>query len=677
MPSSSDVRHKWYVLVQGIMIAGTLAAFTIELAATSIFAMAIWLAFGPFFAGETVRWLARRVIRGSRGDDRDPIHDCPLIVQFAVAWLSGVLILYVASTVVWALGLFSMFFLLSITLLFVGIAVVRSLLAVRHEAGTFLAGVVDGIKESPFVPLVIVSSVGALMIVIRVFSPPPFQFGWDMFLHSYVSNLMEEQSLFYPLPSGFSNSFTVDPYTTSFHLVLTVVAFLGNGDVLLLFWIGPVFNLLIFATGIAFVARRLQFGTVLIIGAVVFGVAFQEWNKGSSLVYFAPASLITAFTPIVIGLQLGHTKLNRIWSVHFASLSIILLHFFLGATLVAIAYSIPVISRILRKTRIRPQALSIGLIALASLVILIPMVGWEAFNAAFRSVTNLLVPYESVFWRVRLGWKIEALTVVYYSLPLLGAGLGGVLLMETRKLVAGGGAHGNHRSSFLSFLLLGGLLVYFIELEQTSRFLFLVRPGLVLMASFFCLELAKGMHLKRHRLITTGIITLILLSASFPAMTFMNRQRWDGDTDGIATSFIDYEMEMGLWIGDNLPQDILLVSDPRSQSMLLPFAMRETLFGHEMSLEDQSFLRGALLSDSSENASGLIREIVESNGYHLNATYLVVSGRTLFWAQSNQIHIYRPKAITDPSMLEHLESPYFFMLHSIENKIFLYSLAPP
>lgn len=657
------------------MFAGIAAAFLLPSTAISIFVMAIWTAFGPFFVGGSIRWLMRRVVLGSSGEDRDSLLDCEVVVHFAVDWLNGVLFVYLVAVLAWRLGVFSFFLLLTTILFFVGISVVRNLLFVGHRIGMSLVGLVDEIKRRPFIPLVTMASVGVFMTFIRGFSPPPFQFGWDIFLHSYIANQIKDQSLFYPLPSGFSNSVLLNAYTTSFYPILSVAAYLGQGDVLLLFWIGPLFNLSLYALGIAYLAKRLRLGLPVVLIAITFGVAFHEWTKAFSLVYFAPSPLITALTPTIIGLQLGEPRTTRIWSTHLASISVLFLHFFAGGLLLLVAYLLPLLRKILRKTTIRPRVVSFGLIALALLVILIPLVGWSIFNAIFQGMTHYLVSQGTLFKQVGLSWKITALTEAWYTLPLLGAGLAGSLLLETKQLTIRKSSRGNIRLSYLNLLMLGGLIVYFIELEQTSRFLFLVKPGLVLLAGIFSMELARGLPFRWRRLTAAGIVALILASSSFPAVTFMNRQRWDGDTNGIATSFIDYEMEMGFWIRRNLPQDILLLSDPRTQDLMLPFAMRETLFGEVMPVTDQALLKTALLSDSPETAFEIVQELVAGNGYHLSDTHLVISGRTLFWAKSDQIHIFRPKAITDLSMLEILRPPYFFIEYSIDDEIFLYSLA--
>lgn len=655
-----------------ILALVTLIAILAPVAAITIPAVALWISLGPFYIGESGRWLGR-IARGRlHSADRDLLDEYPMIVHFTIGWLNGVFLLYVISVAAWLLNLFSVLLLLGVAVVFFSIFALKNLsILVRRPGGSF--GTLLQQKWTSIL-LVTLAAVTVMMTILRGFSPPPYQVGWDMFQHSYISNQITEMSRFSPLLSGLSNSIVLDAYTTSFHLVVSMAGGLGQGDSLLVFWIGPVFTLLLFALGTAFLARRLKLDSVVILSAVAFGVAFQEWNKGSSLVYLSPGSLVTAFAPIILGIQLSYPKINRVTSVHLAAASILLIQFITGGILLIIAYSIPLLRSVRRRADFKPWIAPFGLLLLAIAVILIPLVGWQAYNSLFGSITEYFVTLGSVFWRVGLRWKVDALTAVWYTLPLLGAGIAGLLLRESRALVTGSSMR-NPRLSFVTLVMLAGLLMYYIELEQTSRVLFLVKPGLILLAALFCAEIGRTVSISKQRLVTVGIVGTILISASFPAFTFMNRQRLEGDTNGIATSFIDYEMEMGSWIKANLPDDILVLSDPRTQDLIQSFALRETLFGFEMPLDDQAQLRMGLLSGSSETAAIAIREIVVEHGYEPSKTYLVVSGRTVVWADSNQVHVFRPKTMTDFSIVDMLNPPQFGRLHSVQNQIFLFSLG--
>ncbi len=671
-------RQTAFAVLQALIVISTVFAHLVPTATASIVSMVLWLAFGPFFIAEGLAWSLRGIRFALRRPMKPRLGQYPIIVHFAIGWLVGLLVLFVFSVVTSLLGVFSFLLLLTSMLLLYAISFAGNALNLRQMFLPVLGDLRIWVRGNFAILLLTLAAVGLMMFAIRGFSPPPFQFGWDMFQHAYVANIIRDQSIFHPFPSAYSNSFIVDPYTTSFHLLLAMVSFLGNGDVLLIFWIGPLFNLVLFSAGIAFLGRRLGLATVIVLAAVIFGIAFQEWNKGFSLVYLAPASIITALTPTILGVQLSFPRVNRLSDLHIASISVVLLHFLFGLILIIAAYSVPIIRRILTRAEITPRTISMGVLILGGLTLVIPIVAWEAYNAIFRSVSDYLISFENVFWRVSLLWKIDAITRIYYSLPLLGAAIAGGILFETRRLSnQNRGRKPGLGLSFVIFLMFGSLLIYFVEVEQTSRFLFLVRPGLVLLAGIFVVHMATHLPLRRKGIVIAGIATVIVASSLFPLTTFMERQRWDGDTEGNASSFSDYEMGMGRWINGNLPQGAIFISDPRSQSTLLPFAMRESINGHEMPQRLQDLLRSALLSGSADSAYQNMTRILELEGIDLESAYLVVSGRTLYWAQSNLIHIYRPKSITDPTLIDHLRSPLFNMQHSIDNSIFIYSLGSP
>lgn len=654
------------------LVPGTLA---------SLLAMGIWLTSGPFFAGDICRWVGRVVYQGSVRGSQDPLDSSPLLVKYVISWLVGILALFVVASATWLFFEFTVTTVVAFQLVAFAVFAIRSLSSLRSRSST-LRGV-ELPRVSWFLPALVIGAVGGVMIVVRGFSPPPFQFGWDIFTHSYLTNQMILESTFSPLPSTLSNSILVDAYTTSFHVLSAVVVSLGHGDVLLLFWIGPALNLAIFSFGVALLSRAMGLEKTAAFIAIILGATFHEWTK-VSMPYFAPGALIAALTPAFIAFQFIDPKLNRLPSVHVASLSLLLVHFLIGAALLLTVYVIPIGRMMLPRGRASYRALGLAVLLAVTGVLLIPLVAWDAFNSLFSGLIDSLVANGILFSRVSIGWKIEILTWAYYTIPLVGGAIAGVAAVHTRVLISRGQRPLSPRRAYLALLMLAALLLFLVQLEQSSRFLFLARPGLFIFAAVLCLQLGGLGRLRSHvgsessakgRLVAYAIAGVILASGAYPTLAFINKQRFEGDTEGIATSFIHYELEMGHWIRYNLPADALLVSDPRTQDLMQPFGMRKTLFGEVMSMEDQAILKSAFHANSTSGAHILISDLLERHGLGTADSYLIVSGRTLVWAQSTAAHVFRPKSISNYTLLEIFEHPHFTLVKSISQEIFLYKIA--
>lgn len=664
-----------YPVLVTILGAATAASFSIGSVPLSIISMFLWLSIGPFLAGETIRWFVRKLVARYLRSTSDPLLRFPFLVHFGVSWWSGLLFLYLVAAFLWSLGYFSVVSMAIVFAITSGISPLVNLTQIRRQLPDAITRAGRAVREKRASLVTIIASSAAVFLLVRSFSPPPFQVGWDLFTHLFITDQLRLNSVFFLLPQSFSNSIFTNPYTTSFHALTSAVTFLGNGDVLLLFWIGPLFTLSVFAAGMVFISKKAGLSMLVVASVVALGLVFQEWQKASALIYLSPSSLITAFTPLILGSQLVYSKINRIWSLHFASAGILITHFFTGALLLVVSYAVPVARGIFRGRPMDYRALSFTVIALASLFVLILAVGWTFFNGLLDPLTDFLVSSGTLFDRVQLSRKIDTLTRHWYTLPLLVSAVSGTLLLATRSLVMGGMTTRSRRTSIIGLVMMVALIVYLIELEQTSRFLFLVRPGIFLLTGVLALELSRGLVRRGSSVLSVLVIALIASSTVYPYASFMNTQRFEGDTDGIATSFADYEMKMGIWIRENLPQGILIVSDPETQRMIQGFALRETLFGWAMPVQDEVTIKLVFLANTTQDASRMIRTLVEDRGYDPKESYLLVSGRTLFWAQNDIRHVFRPRDVNDPEILEIFAGPEFQLVHQVEEDIFLYRLG--
>lgn len=667
-----ELRPTASLIALASLLISTLLVSFVPFIGLSILVMFLWLALGPYFVGDGIAHLLLLAF-GSR---RNLIpNEAPGIAHFVILWLIGTLILFTASTIAWSLGVFSFGLLLGVTVFLVLVSAVRHVAEAWRNPEALTAGIRLLLRRPSAGFALALVSAGVFMAFLRAFSPPPYQFGWDVFLHSYIVNQIRDLSIFHPLPSGFSNAVFVDAYTTSFYLPMAVASFLGRGDVLLLFWIGPLFNLVVYALGILYLANKVGAVLPVALVAVAFGMAFHEWTKAFALVYLAPAALITAMTPVVLGLHLGRTDGRKFTTTDLPSLPLALLHFFAGGVLLVVAYGLRLARRALQYEAPKHKTVSLILISMFALLVLVLFGGWAVLNSLVEGPLDFLVSRGTLFGRVNYNWKIATLSEAWYTLPLVGSALAGLLAVELRSLTLKRPKRHSLRLSYLSFLMLGGLIIFSILLEQTARVLFLVKPGLIFLAAILALELSRFLPSHWRGPAIAALAGLVLLSAMSPALVFMNRQRWEGDTNGLATSFIDYEAEMGIWIRTNLESDIILLSDPRTQDLMLPFAMRESLFGAAMPLEDQEILRQALLTGDAMEASAYLAGLLASRGYVPETAFLIVSGRTIHFANDNVSQVFRPRLIDDYSFLERLRPPYFVLQHSVQNNIFLYSLG--
>ncbi len=661
-----------YPILGVLLLAVTIVGFLWSSVLISVWAMIVWLSVGPFLAGETVRWIGRLLVRGFLRQRTDPLLRLPFVIHFVVSWWSGFLFIYIAALVLWGLGYFAVEALVIIFAAASGLAPLLYLKRIVRHLPARISPALKQLREKAVWLVVIIASSATMFILLRAFSPPPFQIGWDSFTHSFISDQIRINSVFFPLPQPFSNSILINPYTTMFYVLTSVISYLGNGDILLLFWIGPLFNFGVFAVGLAFLSKKAGFPVWIALGVVVVGLSYHEWNKGASLVYFSPSALITAFAPLILGIQLAYRRINRIWSFHFASAGIILVHFFAGALLVVVGYTIPIIRRLSRGRVIDYRIVFAAIMALSSLIILSLTLGWAFYESLLGPITEGRVSDVIFFTRVSFAWKLETLFRLWYTAPLVVSAVAGVLILATQGVFNKGVDRRVRSIAIIGFVMLAVLAVFLIRIDQTSRFLFLARPGIFLLAGFFVMEVSRGLGKRRSSVLAVLLIALIAASAAHPYSLFMNRQRWAGDTEGLATSFVYYEREMGMWIRENLPQAILVISDPETQRMIEGLALRMTLFGKDLPEEDEAILKQVFQAQTPEDASRTFRTLIDSRGYDPDLSYLLVSGRTLFWAHNDIRHVYQPRALNEPGLLQVFAEPSFELVHVVDMQIYLY-----
>ncbi len=659
-----------YPILVTILGAATAAAFSIGSVSLSITSMILWLTIGPFLAGETVRWTGRLLLHGHLPGRPDPLLRLPLLVHFFVSWWTGLLFIYIAAIVLWALGYFAVEVLVVVFAATSGLSALLNLKYIKSDIPMAIGPALKLLREKAGWFVAIATASATIFVFIRAFSPPPFQFGWDTFTHSFISDQVRVNSVFFPLPQQFSDSILSNPYTTIFHALTSVISYLGNGEVILLFWIGPLFNFGVFAAGLAFLSRKAGLPAFVAVGVIVLGLSFHEWHKASSLVYLSPSALITAFTPLVLAIQLAYRDMNRIWSFHFANAGIFLTHFVFGTLLVVVGYAVPIVRRWFSRG-VDHRMISAVMIALGSFVILNLTFGSAFYNSLLRPLTDGLAS-GVLLDRVSFALKFALLTQDWYTLPLIASALAGTFILATRSVFIRRLGPRARLTAATSVVMLAGLVAFLIDLDVTSRILFLARPGLFLLAGFLVMEVSRGFVRRGWSVIAVLLIVFITASAVYPYSSWMNRQRWEGDTQGLATSFADYEQEMGMWIRGNLPQGILLISDPETQRLIEYFGLRSTLFSHAMPREDEALLKGAFVANSPHEASITIRTVVDSRGYDPDQTYLLVSGRTLLWAHSDIRHVFRPRDLSDSGLLQVFAEPSFELVHVVDMQMYLY-----
>ncbi len=588
------------------------------------------------------------------------------IIDFMFCWFFGSASLFILAIFLSLIGFFSIFNLTVIILMTVLVSLVINFL----KKGLALRDIDLSWRE--FILLILIMSIGWIAtLVYRLDSPFPYQPNWDMFQDLYIAGRICEFGEFHIQPQEYAPYYYSRIGTTMFDLLLALSAYWSHSEQLSIYWCGPFLYNSIYGLLLYLWVKRVTGRTLPALITAFVSVFIFEYNPVGLMQIRQDRLLVLAFPYLMVLVDNYVSKtrnlknLIAITSIYAAA---ILLHPYTGSFIAAIL----TLFLLTDMSEEKIKRIIYGLLP-AIAVLVVVMVKFQMISLASLFVLDLTgsvgLPPASESFRLKL-------METWYSPLVFGIFLAGLLVSSYHI------RDNLRRYCFLASLL---LILYYSPIIGISRVALFIHPFIAFFAVLSIEFLARGLSealklndVGRKRIF--NIIIVFFLVLSLP-MLIASSQRCFEKTKSMATGFIktsftEYELEMSLWIKENTPRDALLVSDLITQEIIMGLSLRES-FGKKYFFPGPSLeLLEALKSNDTRNIAETIYDILPPEVRN-RKVYLIVSGRLEKWLESENPNagIWGPKSLEDLSLVTLLmNSPYFRLVHSIDNKIFLFEV---
>jgi len=576
-------------------------------------------------------------------------------------WLVGVIMIIILSFILSLIGIFNLNFLIGIIIL-----TIIPFVIFYHKFEPYSYD----IKYISFKKLDIILLLANAIIVaffFRSFSPFPLQPTWDTFSFMFRAERILDLNQFYLFSNFYSeNLFRVGFSVPSLPLLLAIASKLANSNPLFISWSTPFFFIPIYSLGIYLFSYFFTKNRIVSISSSIFGVWMTETSLtfGVGWLYTAPlVMLMFPFIFVFLSDQIKNITINFRKALLIFLLLILLsytIHLFLGPLMVAIILFYKLIESIKRNS---VKFSILALIIIIFLIVITQGFYLDIFGDEIRSLS------------VDLNTKISLL-FNYFTPALIFISLIGLFFLLASKYFENCDKHKLQSLGVISISLL------FFYLSPIS-FIYRINMFLHLFIAFFSglflllfIENFKYKVNKKFLMVSLSIIIIIIFSSlHLPIHSYMTQWTNNKDIDNPTTSFMSYDLEMASWIENNLPRDILIVSEPSQQHLIGGLIGTESLEGgHQMSIGTQRILKKALLTKDSNWTYKLLCDITPER---MEDNLLIISGRVFKWSEVNYLTpIYVPfdlELAKNRSLIEALKNnTNLEFLHSIDDQIYAF-----
>ncbi len=479
--------------------------------------------------------------------------------------------------------------------------------------------------------LVVAVIVAVLAVVYwRSASPVPFQPIWDQLLHLRPIHTMIGEGVFSLELSDYTSAFQVNPYLPGLHLRVALVSVLSGVEPLYVFWGGPfvLLSLTVAATyDICWRLWRSPFAALL--GSALVPFLFVFTKQTAPGIHMLPASEVVMLAPFVVGTVLEPVSRSRGWRPLVLTALTLPMHLLVGTLLLGVA-AVGILGDHLLRTRFRRWMVSVVATS-AGLGYLFADVLIERVPAGL--VVDPTGTYGSLTPSADLQARLELVAEGALNPWLTGGALIalGVLIHDRR-------VQGRWCGVVAVAVPAIAFLVPVIGLERYHAFVYLlIAVALSGAVSRMAAIRVDVIDVRDESALKVGVITLAIVlyllalpTVWRPLVGFASRQLTDTDYRTLASSFTPGELKEFSAIGDWMPGNALVISDPISQSMAEGFGGIDTQGGPYLPAWLRGELIEALTAENPDEARDAFRSIESRLSDY--AIYLVLSGRTYRWA---------------------------------------------
>ena len=592
-------------------------------------------------------------------------------VRFILYWSLGIIfILFISSL----MSLFNYFYLDFLILILLSIMIISSysnyLEIIKHSENREVFSKLNMIIFLIFINGFIVS------IIYRSFSPFPLQPSWDAFTENTVFNKIYYNNFYHLLRTTYSSAILVNAKTPLLPLLASIICKIVNIDYISLCWSLPFLSIPLYSLSIFLLSYKYLGNKYIAFIASIISIWIGEFGLPT---FSSPSQ--SGLTVIFLSLFLySILYLSSHSSIEFKNkviyYSILFLCFFSFHYLISLyTFSLLILLYFLKKISERWKftiyflsIFSLGIIAL----IIMQHLEILSLEKLRLDLLNYIFDIETRYYP--FSYKFDMIDTWYTRYIFYTALLSSIYIIMKRFIY---NLNEELNMLWVAYLFLMTVGIFFSPINYAMRLYPLMHPLLsFLSAYFFFIPITEKIITINKKIMMIGVLFLFLSPIILlPLTEYVNKHRFMGDTNGIATSFMNYEISMASWIRENTPSDSVIISEPVTQNIFEALANRQSLGGMFVEIDKINEIKNALLLDEDTISTYTLRNISNNKK---GTVILIISGRVLYWINSKLDKIFHPHDIK-PQYMEYIRkmnnSHNFNLLHQVSNQIFAFELG--
>ena len=590
-------------------------------------------------------------------------------IKLFILWSEGNLIILFLSFLMSVMGVFDLNLLVLIILIIILLPLVFDFLKIRRLPNIGYAE----LKCSCTILLLCLNGVMVAMIF-RAFSSFPLQPAFDVLGENVIFNKIFYDNFFSIFRTEYSSNFFFNGKTPLFPLIVAIICRLVDVDYISLMWVFPFLFVPLFAVGNYLFAFELTKDRNLSFVASVISAWICEVSQ-PTFIHPIQSGLFVALLPLLLLSLLMIYKLSIKTSYKIALVGMLFAfsfvsHYFLGTYLILSLIVMYVILKASQKWKKLPYFF-VTLNFFILFFLFSQKVGFISLNSLEFDPLNLFLGIKSTSYSFESKWYLME---KWYTLLIFYLSLGGVIYAGLVSLIH----NPREKLSWATYYFMLNLLLFSLPIASVERIFPIIH---IFIAIFTALLLTLPLQaLKTSQLKTIAGVCLILVCLTpiitQPILTYVNNFPFLYEkTDGIVTSFTEYEMSMGKWIQKNTPSDAIIVSEPYVQIALEAFANRPSIEGMYLSGDKADMVKTAIINENDAVSCYLLRQASNTTNETL---ILIITGRVISWATTSHTTFWAPIHM-QPEHMKYIEkflnSSYFTLLHQIDNQIFAFQVG--
>lgn len=590
---------------------------------------------------------------------KDFLAEFDFITNYILYWCSGVILLMVIAFGLSILDLFSMINMIII----VSFLLIFNFLSSKE---TLVAETTDFLKEHRYF-LVICLIIGFMVSAfLHSKSPFPYYPQYDPFQDMFVAKRMIYLNEFHLFTHEYSDLIFLQRYDIrAFQLLIALSGVWGNVELLHIFWAAPFVYLPLFSVGIYLFSYKVYSKKAFGLFSAFIGGWVMESRAVSGMYVFRSTVILWLFFPYILFSfheSANKRKLFRLFLVLF-TFSLVY-HKFDGLVMVGLLFSYAFMQRVLEKEYV-PTIARLAIIAILGLLVLHRSFGILPLDS-FQ-----IDPFKTVFssrpvnfdFYMKLNYIKEFYTNIVLYFIIMGILLSSII-NGSKELIA------------VTFLGTSILALYFLPIAYSSRFilydhLFLTIISVYSISIFLKLLskisiIDKSLNRTLNLILTVSILIVLSSELITPTQKIIERA---SSEDNIATSFTEYELNMGRWLLKNVEPDAVIIGEAMTQQIMSGLTYRHNIGGYYMGKEKIEIVKKILSTTDAEVAANLSKNLVKEK----NPIIIVISGRASNWVRYR--NNYNP--VWNPEKFEYFQgfdkfynTTYFEPLYQIDGQIY-------